>query len=160
MLDKVYLRPSSTADTRTCDVSKVSKEQLLESSLSHKEDVLHLFGSISDYLVNKAEMHDCTKITRIDWFFKDFKTGFKTRGWYDMHRQAERHHIAQADGVPIDVNLFDVIEHLVDNVTACVARTGDKSKYQYAQLNEGMLLRAIQNTEDMLLAAVEQKSVE
>ena len=35
----IKIQKSSTADTRTCDVSKVTKDQLLESSLQHIEDV-------------------------------------------------------------------------------------------------------------------------
>jgi len=154
MLDKVYVGKSSTADTRTCDVSTVSKEQLWQSSISHKKDVLNVFRAVIDYLLETAELHDCTKLTRIDWFHEDFKSAFKTQGWWDMHRTAERHHISELDGVPIDINLFDVLEHLIDNVTACVARTGEKSNYRYSMLDSDVLKRAVANTEAMLLECV------
>lgn len=35
----IVIRPSPTADTRTCDWSKVTKEQLLESSIQHIGDI-------------------------------------------------------------------------------------------------------------------------
>lgn len=155
MLRKVSLEKSDTADTRTCDVSTVTREQLRYSSVAHRRDVMALFESVCTYLKNKAASHDMTKLEEIDWFYEDFKTGFKKQGWYDMHRLAERHHIAHGDGVPFDVDLFDVLEHLVDNVTSCVARTGDKSKYIPAKLRPEMLAKAIRNTEMKLLDAVE-----
>jgi len=160
MLDKVYVKKSETADTRTCDVSIVSKEQLLQSSVSHIADVKRVFNEIAEYLLVKAELHDCTKLTRMDWFYDDFKTGFATQGWYDMHRRAERHHIAHDDGVPMDVDLFDVLEHLIDNVTACVARTGNKLSYNYSDLNTELLKLAVTNTELKLLQCVELEADE
>ena len=35
----IKVKKSPTADTRTCDVTKVTKEQLRESSISHIRDV-------------------------------------------------------------------------------------------------------------------------
>lgn len=35
----IKIQPSETADTRTCDVSKVTKEQLKKSSYQHIADV-------------------------------------------------------------------------------------------------------------------------
>jgi hypothetical protein len=79
-------------------------------------------------------------------------TGFKQTGWWDNHRKIHRHHLAQEDGIPADVNLLDVLEYIADCVMAGMARSG--SVYDLAMPPE-LLERAFKNTVELLKAEVE-----
>lgn len=120
----IVIGPSATADTRTCDFTKVSKETLLAASRQHIADVqagLAFFGSL---LAAISHVHDFDKITDIDGFHRDFATGFKQTEWWDRHRQLNRHHLEMADGVRDDVNLIDVLDYIADCIMAGKARSG------------------------------------
>jgi hypothetical protein len=147
----IHIKPSPTADTRTCDVSKVEKKTLLDSSRQHIADVGAGIGFFAARLTEAASVHDYDKLSEIDWFFADFKTKFEQTGWWENHRKIHRHHLNYADGVPADVNLIDVLEHVVDCVMAGMARSGDV--YELKLSNE-LLQQAFQNTADLLKANV------
>jgi len=147
----IEIKKSPTADTRTCDVSKVNKEQLLNSSRQHIADVGAALAFFASKLTEAASVHDYDKLTEIDWFLSDFKTDFQETGWWDNHRQIHRHHLAQNDGVPEDVNLIDVLEYIADCVMAGMARSG--SVYPL-ELSDDILRRAFKNTEDLMKAQI------
>ena len=143
----IKIQKSKTADTRTCDVSKVSKEQLFDSSVQHINDVKKAMAFIKDLLDGAAEKHDFDKLTDIDQFHEDFKTGFKQTIWWDNHRIVNRHHLLQDDGVPADVNLVDVMEMIVDCVMAGMGRTGEVYPLD---IKPEVLMKAFENTVDLL----------
>lgn len=143
----ITIRKSETADTRTCDFASVDKETLLSSSSQHIEDVVKALAFFSGKLTEAAGRHDRDKLTEIDWFLSDFKSGFKKTGWWDRHRFINRHHIDKPDGVPSNINLIDVLEHISDCVMAGMARSG--SVYQL-KLSDALLQEAFQNTVDLL----------
>jgi hypothetical protein len=147
----IHIEKSSTADTRTCDWSKVDKDTLLTSSRQHIGDVVDGMFFFIDKLDSAASIHDQDKIDDIDHFHADFQTGFKQTGWWDRHRKINRHHLNVADCVPADVNLVDVIEHIVDCVMAGMARSG--SVYEL-KLPDDVLQAAFRNTVDLLKANV------
>lgn len=147
----IVIQKSKTADTRTCDVSKVSKEQLFESSVQHINDVKKAMVLFKDMLDEAAEKHDFDKLTDIDQFHKDFKTGFKQTIWWDNHRLVNRHHLLQDDGVPTDVNLIDVMEMIVDCVMAGMGRTGEVYPLD---IKPEVLKKAFENTVDLLKGQV------
>jgi hypothetical protein len=128
-------------------VSLVKKETLISSSYGHIEDVSKGLSFFMQMLLDAAVKHDRGKISMIDWFYDDFKTGFKTHGWWDAHRQSTRHHLNYADGVPVDVNLVDVLEYVTDCVMAGMARSG--SVYDIT-LDAAVLQKAFQNTVELL----------
>jgi hypothetical protein len=143
----ITIRQSKTADTRTCDFAKVSKETLLASSRQHIADVgaaLAFFGSL---ITRQAVAHDTDKLTDIDSFHADFITGFAQTAWWDRHRLLNRHHLTNPDGVPLDVNLIDVLDFIADCVMAGMARSG--SVYPL-ELPPELLTRAFQNTVELL----------
>lgn len=105
----ITIKKSATADTRTCDFANTSVETLLESSKQHIRDVQQAMEFLGEKLHDAATVHDADKLTDILWFHADFVTGFKNTGWWDNHRKINRHHLSQADGVPEDVNLLDVL---------------------------------------------------
>lgn len=151
---KIYIRKSPTADTRTCDFTKVSEEQLEYSSFQHIADVQAAINLFKDLLTNAAINHDRTKITDIQQFHADFITGFKQQIWYEMHKSTERHHISVPEGRRDDINLIDVLEHIADCVMAGKARSGLVSPLE---LPDDVLQKAFANTWKMLADAVEVK---
>ena len=148
----IEIQPSKTADTRTCDFANTSKGVLLASSRQHIGDVVNALAFFSSYIVQAAGEHDYDKLTMIDEFHADFITGFKQTGWWDNHRKIHRHHLDKADGVPENVNLLDVLEHIADCVMAGMARSG--SVYEL-KLSDELLQRAFRNTTELLKAQVE-----
>jgi hypothetical protein len=143
----IEIHKSSTADTRTCDFANTSKDVLLASSRQHINDIVKAMSFFSGKLFEAAGEHDYDKLTTIDWFHQDFVTGFKQTGWWDNHRKIHRHHLDKLDGVPNDVNLLDVLEHIADCVMAGMARSG--SVYEL-KLNDALLREAFTNTVKLL----------
>jgi len=143
----ITIKKSPTADTRTCDVTKVEKETLLNSSRQHIADVAKAMAFFSSKLFEAAAEHDYDKLTAIDWFYSDFRTKFAETGWWDNHRKIHRHHLGQVDGVPEDVNLLDVLEYISDCVMAGMARSGEV----YAlEMSDELLQKAFSNTINLL----------
>ena len=153
----IRIKPSATADTRTCDFSNVSRETLRQSSEQHIADVCVALGHFAQMLYRAAAMHDVDKLTHLDAFHADFVHGFKAphTSWWDQHRSLNRHHLAQPDGVPPDVNLVDVLDYIADCVMAGKARSGEV--YDLA-IPEGLLEQAFRNTVALLkrIVVVEQ----
>lgn len=146
-VEDVFVKPSPTADTRACDVSKVDKTTLLASSEQHIRDVQNALLALASLIAPAGMRHDHDKISGIDEFHNDFKTKFEKTGWYDNHRKVNRHHLDKDDGVPEDVNLIDVLEHIADCVTAGMARSG---KVTPLKLSNDVLQTAFQNTVELL----------
>lgn len=143
----IIIKPSPTADTRTCDFANVSKETLLASSYQHIADVQEGLHYLESVIRKAAENHDTDKITDIDGFHRDFLTGFSKTQWWDKHRKINRHHLNYTDGVPSNVNLIDVMDFIVDCVMAGMARSG--TVYPLELSNE-LLQRAFQNTVELV----------
>lgn len=148
----IKISKSNTADTRTCDWSKVSPEELLASSERHIEDVKKGMKVLAEMILLAAERHDHTKISRLKEFHDDFKTGFKRTGWWEMHQKEERHHFNTPSFIRDDVNLIDVLEQIVDGVMAGMARSG---KYRCEPLTNELLQKAYSNTAKLLLDLVQ-----
>lgn len=147
----IEIQKSATADTRTCDFANTTKEALLASSLQHIGDIGKALAFFSGKITEAANVHDYDKFTEIDWFHADFVTGFKQTGWWDNHRKIHRHHLDKPDGVPENVNLLDVLEHIADCVMAGMGRSG--SVYEL-KLPDELLQRAFRNTVQLLKAQV------
>lgn len=145
----IMIKKSATADTRTCDFRNVSKETLYLSSKQHISDVRRALDFFMAQVCKAGQDHDPDKLTDIDSFHADFISGFTEghTGWWDRHRQLNRHHLTMADGVPADVNLIDVLDYIADCVMAGMARSG--SVYEL-KLSPELLERAFQNTVEML----------
>ncbi len=147
----ISIKRSPTAYTRTCDYTKVTEKQLLDSSIMHIGDVGEAMNFFCTALFRAAIRHDQDKITDIAGFHMDFVTGFKQTGWWDRHRLINRHHLSMEDGVPDDVNLIDVMEMIADCVMAGMARSGDVYPLN---ISPKVLMSAFQNTVDMLISKV------
>jgi hypothetical protein len=148
----IKIHPSGTADTRTCDFANTPKKVLLDSSVQHIGDVRRGLAFFASMIDEAATRHDTDKLTDIDGFHRDFVTGFAQTEWWDRHRKLNRHHLLQADGVPADVNLIDVLDMVADCVMAGMARSG--SVYAL-ELSPDVLMAAFQNTVALLKSQVE-----
>lgn len=147
----IHIQKSPTADSRACDYTQVSKEQLLSSSARHIKDVEKAMNYFRFLLQDAAEFHDADKLEDIDGFHANFLTGFEKHDWLDRHVTENRHHLSDPKGIPDNVNLIDVLEMVADCVMAGMARTG--SVFPLV-LPPELLLRALQNTVDQLRANV------
>ncbi|HUD73844.1 MAG TPA: hypothetical protein VMQ76_02140 [Terracidiphilus sp.] len=129
----------------------MSKETLLASSHQHIGDVYNAMARLAIMICEQSEVHDHDKISDIDGFHRDFLTGFKEHSWWDNHRKVSRHHLLEADGVPADVNLIDVLDMICDCVMAGMARSG--SVYPL-NIKPEVLQAAFNNTVELLKANV------
>ena len=147
----IHIKPSPTADTRTCDVSLVCKSQLMRSSTQHIQDVQQGLLFFIEKLIKAGIEHDQDKITGLDQFYADFTTKFQDTTWWDKHRIINRHHLTKEDGIPINVNLLDILEFIVDCTMAGKARSG---KVYDLEMSPELLYTAFQNTVTLLATNV------
>jgi len=150
----IKIKKSATADTRTCDVTKVSSELLLESSESHIEDVKAGMVFFGNKIKTAGQLHDITKIAYHDDFYKDFINKFdgeENQSWYRMHQEEERHHLKDPKYIQDDVNIIDILEMITDGVMAGMARSGE---YRKEEIPADLLQKAFDNTITLLLKEV------
>lgn len=138
----ITIQKSKTADT---------KDQLYNSSVQHRGDVIQGIEFFKQKLDEAANLHDHDKLSDIDGFHRDFLTGFEKTEWWDNHRKVNRHHLLAEDGVPEDVNLIDVLDMIVDCVMAGMGRSG--SVYHLDICSESLGV-AFDNTVGLLKAQV------
>jgi len=163
---KIHIKKSPTADTRTCDPKTVTKEQLLESSKLHQKDVEKALAWMNGRLELRTQFfflatgglsypHDHDKIDDIDGFHRDFQAAnerpFVDGEWYQKHLRENRHHLNVAEGVPDNVDLFDVQEMIADCAVSGMARSGEVYPLE---LSNELLQRAVQNTLKKLVASI------
>jgi hypothetical protein len=147
----IKIEQSKTADTRSCDFSKVPKETLYASSVQHIGDVRRGLEFFRSLLLDAGDIHDHDKLSDIDGFHRDFVTGFAHTEWWDNHRKVNRHHLLNDDGIPADVNLIDVLDMIADCVMAGMARTGHVYPLD---IKPETLRRAFDNTVELLKSQV------
>ena len=61
----ITIQKSPTADTRTCDVTKVTREVLVDSSRKHIQDVQFGLAFFRQKLAEAGAAHDYTKLERM-----------------------------------------------------------------------------------------------
>lgn len=156
-MDKVYIRKNTLGDTRTADHMPTRDEFNISNSL-HIVDVKQLTKSFCDEMIRRISYHDWTKISEpyATMFYDDMKANieegkepFTDMEWYKLHVNLERHHLN--DRIPDDVDLIDVIERLVDCVSAGMARSG--SVYDVT-VPDDVLQKAVSNTVKKMIDAV------
>ena len=146
------IKPTPFADTRTAP-RVPTKDELLEASLEHIDNVKQGMGFMANYLLGMANRHDSDKIMDIDVFHQDFaramETDFKfTDGdWYSSHVRMAHHFRERINSGmetvdELDINLMDVLEMIVDVVMAAKGRGGKV----HADIDPAILVRAYYNT--------------
>lgn len=148
----IQIKKSVNSDSRSCDFSKVTKEQLKTATEQHIEDVSKATRMLCGGLICRANIHDWDKLVNIDYFYNDFKTGFKVHDWWDSHKVIQKHHLNVDCEQYNDINLLDVLEHISDCVMAGLARTGTVFPIE---INNDLLQLAVKNTVDMLIKNTE-----
>ena len=145
----IEIKPSPTADTRTCDYTQVTRQTLYDSSLQHINDVQRALAFFQHHLAIASVEHDTDKLTDIAGFHRDFIKGFPDGDtpWWDAHRKLNRHHLNMADGVPENVTLIDVLDYIADCVMAGMARSGE---VYTITIDSYVLMDAFKNTIELL----------
>ena len=137
----IKIKKSPSADSRSVK-GYVSVEDLTSSTLMHINDVRSAMSFIKSELQHKANNHDHTKMENMEEFHFALTSGkIKETSWYQKHITQERHHLKS--NVPEDVNLLDVIEHIVDCTMAGLARSGDVYD---TDISPDVLVLAVENT--------------
>lgn len=144
----IVVKRSPNADSRTLQ-GPVGKEELTRSTQSHIDDVAAGLKLIAELLKSRGQRHDYTKMERMDDFHAALTSGHITDTlWYKHHVTEERHHLKRH--VPDDVNLIDVLEHVVDCTMAGIARSGSEANIFDLDIDPNVLALAIQNTSKMI----------
>lgn len=156
-MDKVFIKKNTLGDTRTAEYMP-SREEFNDANERHIDDVKNLTRSFCDEMLERISHHDWTKVLEpyATTFYNDMKANiqdgkepFTDMNWYKLHVNVERHHLN--DRVPYDVDLIDVVERLVDCVSAGMARSG--SVYDVT-VPDYVLQKAVANTVLKMINAV------
>lgn len=159
MKDKIIINDTRNADGRTAN--NLNSETLLESTNEHRRNVSEGMDYIAELIHNRGLKHDYTKVDDYFPLFNDTvmqglsNDEFEKSEWKQLHLHQERHHLN--GNVPVDVNLVDVIEMLVDVVMAGNGRSGQISSYYCKIQDPALLERAYWNTIKLLDNVVEVK---
>lgn len=162
MKDKIIINDTRNADGRTAN--NLNSETLLESTNEHRRNVSEGMDYIAELIHNRGLKHDYTKVDDYFPLFNDTvmqglsNEEFEKSEWKQLHLHQERHHLN--GNVPVDVNLVDVIEMLVDVVMAGNGRSGQISSYYCKIQDPALLERAYWNTIKLLDDIVEVKKIE
>lgn len=140
---KIFKSPS--ADSRSAKTPP-TVDVLTNSTKMHIEDVSKGLNFISQEIEKRGSLHDHTKIENMQQFCDALNSGhIKDTDWYKKHITEERHHLKS--NVPEDVNLIDIIEHVVDCTMAGLTRSGDVYDLD---ISPDVLVLAVQNTSKLL----------
>ena len=146
----IVIRKNPNGDTRTAP-KDVTFEQFQEANDMHISDVRLVLEELGEEIKSIGEMHDCTKKTQERMFYRDFLstmnegTNFVEGEWYNLHVNAERHHLFSK--CPSDVDLLDVLEMIADCVCAGMARSGDVYD---VDIPTEVFTKAVANTVELL----------
>lgn len=141
----IIIKKDPNADSRSAKVTPNIK-QLEVATADHIDHVQRGLVYLSCLLLTAGKNHDHTKTDNMEDFHTALNSGkIKDSKWYKMHISKERHHLIAK--VPTDVNLIDVLEHLVDCVMAGSARSGQIFD---VELSNEVLQLAHKNTVELL----------
>ena len=149
--NRIIIRPSPNGDSRTA-TEFLNREVCHEDIMEHIRNVQLGMNLISKKIAQAGMLHDKTKVIYVDEYIDLVMAGvtgeeFKECGWWFKHIHEERHHLN--DNVPVDVNLIDVIEMLVDGVMSSRGRLGVLDS-NCCEISADVLMRAYWNTVEML----------
>ena len=124
----IKIKYNPNADSRTMKVLP-SKEEMKSINLEHIGDVSICLSYIINDILSRCNSHDKDKIEDIDGYYRDQKevwenkVDFTELPWYKKHK-LERHHRIDNDFLWAGMTVGDVVENMVDKVTATAARQG------------------------------------
>ena len=133
-----------SAYIKKTDIKEATKEDILQASAIHINDVQKGCAFIADKIIDAGINHDRTKILFNDNFFDESNQYIGV----EEHLSRERHHSVHIDNkCPEDVTLIDIIEYIVDVTMSATARKGRVSD---APISSEILQKAYKNTFEML----------
>lgn len=150
----IKIKKTKNGDTRSAS-HIVSEKELENSAIIHRSNVIETARFLSRMLNMAALTHDLDKLED-DRFYRDFHnsqingSNFIDSEWYKNHAK-EKHHDLERD----DINLIDVLEHIID-ITVCSVERGGNA-FNYLKTNEEILNRATNNTIKLLLREMNDK---
>lgn len=153
---KIIIKDTSNADSRTG--KNITRDSLYNDTVEHIKDVQKGMNFLADQIVNAGKTHDWTKLDNFDKEYCPLVLSGKTNeefmasDWHERHIFTERHHVNH--DAKADVNLIDILEHIVDVVMAGNGRAGHISS-RYCDIDPNLLYRAYWNTIRMLDDIVE-----
>lgn len=161
MTSKIIIKNTQYADSRTAP-EDITKEKLYDATEEHIKDVQKGMDFFSEKIHEAGLKHDFTKIAYFDEYAEDVLSehtdeDFKKRPWYQRHIYEERHHVN--DNAHSDVDMVDIIEHLVDVVMSGLGRAGFVNS-KYTDISPELLYRAYWNSVHKLENIVEVSNAE
>ena len=146
--DKVIdITANNLGDTRTAN-RKPNFNEFQKANNNHISDVQYVMYEIAKLINSAGSHHDNTKKLYEPEFYADFckvldgsTEKFTDMEWYQNHINEERHHINNR--CPDDVDLIDIIEHIVDCCCAGKTRSGYISP---VVIDPEILQKAVENT--------------
>jgi hypothetical protein len=149
-MNKITIYKSPSADSRSAK-TQPNEETLEKSTKMHILDVKDGLNAVAKELIERGYHHDHTKLEMLSDFTAALNSGhIKDTEWYHQHITQERHHLKS--NVPDDVNLIDVIEHIVDCTVAGMARSGEVYD---VDIDPEVLKLAVKNTVELLKNNIE-----
>ena len=143
----IDITANNLGDTRTAN-RKPNFNEFQNANRYHMADVQNVMRGIAKLINEAGVMHDYTKDLYEVEFYSDFckvldgsTENFTDMEWYQTHIREERHHINSR--CPDDVDLIDIIEHIVDCCCAGKTRSGYISP---VVIDPEILKRAVENT--------------
>ena len=157
MTDKIIIKNTQYADSRTAP-EDITKEKLYTATMNHIQDVEKGMEWFAEKIHEAGLKHDYTKMDTFDEVYAPLvlsghtDDSFKQGKWYQRHITEERHHVN--DNAHSDVDLVDIIEHLVDVTLSGLGRAGYVSS-KYSDISPDLLYRAYWNSIHKLKSIVE-----
>lgn len=143
----IDIKKNNLGDTRTAN-RKPTFSEFQYANREHIADVRAVMHEIANLIKSVGNKHDNTKMSYEPEFYDDFckvldgaTEKFTDMEWYQKHIREERHHINSR--CPEDVNLIDIIEHIVDCCCAGKTRSGYISPIV---IDPEILQKAVENT--------------
>lgn len=122
-----YVKKNVNSDTRS-SIGDVSYSGFVLANNLHINDVSNTMNRLAFMLMSKGCKHDYTKVTKSREYYKDYKhtinngDNFTDSSWYKYHVTTEKHHLNDFHS---DINLLDILEHIVDCTCAGKSRSGE-----------------------------------
>ena len=151
-MDKIIIKNTRNADSRTME-DYATMEDVKAATMEHIQDVQKGMTFFANKLVEAGKNHDWTKIDNFEKEYgplvmrKVVDDTFKRDPWWSRHVFNERHHV-NINFTP-DVNLIDIMEHIVDDVMSGRGRSGHLTS-SYQDIDPKLLYVAYWNTIRML----------
>lgn len=141
-------------DVAGVDPATVDKVDLLHDLITHTRNVRAVLRFFSDRMEASAQKHGQDMKESINDYHSAFVSGFKNPKWFEEHRRHSRHHLDHPAGIPDDVTLLDVLEHIAERVATAAGRTGELTREE-ASIDLDLVRKAFRNTVQLVRDNVE-----